>query len=82
MAVVLNIWDRQKCQQYGHKANNIISNSSGHINGDGLTLHYKEIDWICHNWHSLGVHEVSEGTLETMIKEIDKQLTKIRDKAK
>ena len=64
-----------------HKATNLSSSGNGHINSDGTTLNMRKLIGSSVNGIVLGVQEVSDGTAETMLNELDKQLSKLRETA-
>ena len=65
-----------------HKATSLVQTDQGHLNSDGTTLNMKKLIGFFISGTVLGVQEVSDGTSETMIKELDKQLTELRNIAK
>lgn len=64
-----------------HKVTNLTNTKKGHINSDGTTLNMKKLIGSSVNGTVLGVQEVSDGTSETMINELDRQLAHLRDTA-
>ena len=64
-----------------HKANNLGILGTGHMNSDGTTLNIRKLIGSSINGIVLGVQEVSDGTAETMLTELDKQLKHLRDMA-
>ena len=53
----------------------------GHINSDGTTLNMRKLVGSAINGTVMAVNEVSDGTSETMLKDSDKVLTRLRDMA-
>ena len=59
-----------------------MQTDQGHLNSDGTTLNMKKLIGCSISGTVMDVQEVSDGTSETMIKELDKQLTQLRNIAK
>lgn len=57
-----------------HKVETLTNTHQGHINSDGTTLNLKKLIGSC---TVLRVQKVSDGTSETMIQELDRQLTRL-----
>ena len=65
-----------------HKATNLTNTAQqGHINSDGTTLNMRKLIGSSISGTVLGVQEVSDGRAETMLQELDKQLSKLRQTA-
>lgn len=61
-----------------HKVETLTNTHQGHINSDGTTLNLKKLIGSSVSGTVMGVQEVSDGTSETMIQELDRQLTRLR----
>ena len=64
-----------------HKATKLTETNQGHINSDGTTLSMRKLIGSAVSGTVLGVNEVSDGSSETMIKELDRQLARLREMA-
>ena len=65
-----------------HKATKLTELPQGHMNTDGTTLNLKKLVGSSVSGLVLGVQEVADGTSQTMIDELDKQLQSLRELAK
>ena len=62
----------------GHKSSCQADAKLGHMNTDGTTLNLRKLIGSSVSRIVMGVQEVADGTSETMIQEIDRQLTRLR----
>ena len=61
-----------------HKASCLADAKLGHMNTDGTTLNLRKLIGSSVSGIVMGVQEVTDGTSETMIREVDRQLTRLR----
>ena len=61
-----------------HKTECLANTDLGHINSNGTTLQLRKLIGSYVSGIVMGVQEDSDGTSETMITEIDRQLTRLR----
>ncbi len=65
-----------------HKATAISKAEKFHLNTDGTTLQQKKLGGLAINGVVISVNELPDGTADTVIKDVSKELTKLREMAR
>ena len=64
-----------------HKATAISAAEKCHLNTDGTTLQQKKLGGLAINGVVISVNELPDGTADTVIEDVSKELTKLREMA-
>ena len=64
-----------------HKASVLTKQAKLHLNTDGTTLHQKKLGSLAINGMVISVNDLPDGSADTIIEDVSKELTKLREMA-